>query len=329
MMGSLRWTGIKLGIFTIVTVFITIWLAAIIGNLRLFSSPYTLTAEFNDASGLLKGDVVKTAGVTVGRVADIRISNGIAVVDISIDEGVEIPAGMGAAIRFRNLVGQRMVVLTGEGSATDTMDDGDRITLDDTLPAFDLTALFNGLRPLIRSTDPADINIVTREVTKAFKGRGSQVASLLENLTVISQVISDKDQALAELLGGFNDLTADLAGRDAQLTTTLSSMDELLTALAADADQLDAALVTLDDAAARLARLVNRNDDLIDEEIGDLALLLDAVNDKRTDLRKALRALPDMLLAVERANTYGQWANIHLIHACKDDLGTCGTRGTP
>ncbi|MEA2452459.1 MAG: phospholipid/cholesterol/gamma-HCH transport system substrate-binding protein [Actinomycetota bacterium] len=328
-MTSIRWTGVKLGIFTVVTIIVTIWLAAVIGNLRLFSSPYSVSAEFTDASGLLKGDVVKVAGVTVGRVSDIHISNGIAIVDMSVDENVDLPAGLGAAIRFRNLVGQRMVVLTGEGSATDSVESGYLIPLDQTQPAFDLTALFNGLRPLIRSTNPTDINIVTREVTKAFEGRGQKVKSLLDNLALVGEMLAGKDQALNELLNGFSTVTADLASRDAQLSNTLSSMDELLTALADDKDELDAALVVLDDAATRLARIVDRNDSLITAEVDDLSTILDAVNDKRQDLRRVIRALPKMLVAVERAGSYGQWANIHLIQACKDDLGTCGRQGTP
>lgn len=328
-MTNIRWIAIKLGVFTVVTIVITVWLAAIIGNLRLFSSPYELSAQFSDASGLLKGDVVKAAGVTVGRVADIRVEDGVAIVDMSVDEGVDLPAGLGAAIRFRNLVGQRMVVLIGEGSATDSMPGGYTIPLADTQGAFDLTALFNGLRPLIRSTDPGDINIVTREVTKAFQGRGAQVEGLLANLATVGEMIAGKDHQLAELLDGFGAVTSDLASRDGQLSNTLASMADLLSALAEDKDELDQALRVLDDAATRLARIVATNDSLIDAEIEDLAVILDAVDDKRADLRRIIRALPKMLTAVERAGSYGQWSNIHLIDACKDDLGTCGTRGSP
>ena len=42
--------------------------------------PYTVTAEFSDATGVLRGDAVKAAGVTVGRVADFHLRDGIAVV---------------------------------------------------------------------------------------------------------------------------------------------------------------------------------------------------------------------------------------------------------
>jgi len=324
--GNFRWIALKLTIFTIVTIVITIWLAAIIGNLRLFSSPYVVTAEFSDASGLLEGDVVKAAGVTVGRVADIRIADGIAEVDLSIDEGVELPSGMGAEIRFRNLIGQRMVTLVGEGSATETMSSQDRIALDQTRGAFDLTALFNGLRPLIRSTDPQDVNIVTREVAAALQGREREFEGFLENVTAISRTLASKDVELARLLDGFGTVTDDLAGRDRQLNTTLAAMAEFVSDLAADRESLDQALVTLSDAATRLRGVVDRNDVRIAGSIEDLETLLDAVDDEKQNLRAAVRALPDFLIATERATTYGQWSNIHLIHVCKDELGDCGRR---
>lgn len=326
MTGNFRWIALKLTIFTIVTIVITIWLAAIIGNLRLFSSPYVVTAEFSDASGLLEGDVVKAAGVTVGRVADIRIADGIAEVDLSIDEGVELPSGMGAEIRFRNLIGQRMVTLVGEGSATETMSSQDRIALDQTRGAFDLTALFNGLRPLIRSTDPQDVNIVTREVAAALQGREREFEGFLENVTAISRTLASKDVELARLLDGFGTVTDDLAGRDRQLNTTLAAMAEFVSDLAADRESLDQALVTLSDAATRLRGVVDRNDVRIAGSIEDLETLLDAVDDEKQNLRAAVRALPDFLIATERATTYGQWSNIHLIHVCKDELGDCGRR---
>lgn len=321
-----KWIAVKLGIFTVVTIIVTVWLAAVIGNLRLGSSPYVVTAEFSDASGVLKGDAVKTAGVTIGRVQDIRVEDGIAKVDLSIDENVELPSGMSVAIRFRNLVGQRMVSFFGEGDATASMSPGEVIPLDRTKPAFDLSALFNGLRPLIRSTAPGDINIVSREVLAALQGRSADLEGFLANVAEVSEMLASKDEQLSELLTGFDTVTADLAGRDEQLSTTLGSMNRFLTALSNDSESLDSALVTLDDASTRLRRIVARNDDRIAGSIDDLAVLLDAVDDKRGDLRAALRALPDMLIAVERSASYGQWSNIHLITVCKDDFGTCGRR---
>ncbi|HEX2196829.1 MAG TPA: MCE family protein [Actinomycetota bacterium] len=326
---SFRWIAVKLLVFTIVTIVVTTYLASIIGNFRLFAQPYEITAELTDASGLLRGDVVKAAGVTVGRVEEIGIRDGIAVVTMSIDEGTELPDGLEARVRFRNLVGQRMITLDAPPPATGRTQAGDVIPIERTEPAFDLSALFNGLRPLIRSTDPEDINTVTRALTRALSGRAEEVEGFLANVGDISTSLASKDRELAVMLDALNEVTSDLNGRDAQLQATLADLDEFLGDLHASRHELSAALVTLDDAATRLGRVVARNDADIEAEIDDLAVLLDAVDDKRADLRGALRALPEMLVAVERVNSYGQWANIHLVHVCKDDTGECGRRWMP
>ena len=53
--------------------------------------------------------VVKAAGVTVGRVEQITINDGIAEVTMTIEEENVLPDNLGAEIRYRNLVGQRMI----------------------------------------------------------------------------------------------------------------------------------------------------------------------------------------------------------------------------
>lgn len=329
MIASIRWTAVKLGIFTIVTIIVTTWLASIIGNFRFFASPYEISAEFTDATGVLNGDVVKAAGVTVGKVTSIEIDHGVAVVSMAIDEDVELPAGLGAEIRFRNLIGQRMVTLVGgDEVGSGLLEPGSVITLDRTEPAFDLTALFNGLRPLIRSSSPEDINLVSRELVKALKGRTGEVEGLLGNVAEITEMLGSKDREIEAMLDNLGVVTADLAGRDQQLQTTLGALNSFLGDVSASREDLAVALQTLDDAATRFNRIIERNDSDIRIEIRDLRTIFDAVDDRRSELRKAVRALPEFLEGIERTNNYGQWSNIHLIHVCKDDHGTCGRRWT-
>ena len=326
MMKSFRWTAVKLGLFTVVTAIVTVWLASIIGNFSPFTSSYEIEAEFSDATGLLVGDVVKAAGVDVGRVSDIRLDDGLAIVTIELDEGTEIPADVTAHIRFRNLIGQRMITFVQEGETSELLEAGDKILVADTDPAFDLTVLFNGLRPLIRSTSPRDINIVSTAVTRALEGRTRDVAAFLDHVAVISNTLASKDQQLDSLLKNVNVVAEDLAGRDAQLRATLADINDFFGDLEETRHELDEALVTLDDAAVRLRRLVKNNDENIRVELRDLATIVDAVDDKREDLRAAVRALPEMLVAVERVNSYGEWGMLHVVNVCKDDNGGCGGR---
>ena len=331
MIGSIRWTAIKLGIFTVVTIVVTTWLASIIGNFQLFEEPYEVTAEFTDVTGLLQGDVVKAAGVTVGRVESISVEDGVARVTMSLQEDVQIPSGVRAQIRFRNLIGQRLVSLaeTSDAPSPDMLEPGDVIPLERTDPAFDLSLLFNGLRPLIRSTDPADINIVAKALVEGLEGREEEAAGFLSNVADLSTTIASKDRELASLLTNLNEVTGDLAGRGEQLNVTLADLNTFFGAVQESEDDLSQALVSLDSAATSFDRIIEKNDSAIEAELEDLQVLLDAVADKRGDLKVAIRSLPEFLQAVQRVNSYGQWGNAHLVDVCKDDLGTCGSRWVP
>jgi phospholipid/cholesterol/gamma-HCH transport system substrate-binding protein len=321
----------RLAVFTIVTIIVTVWLAAVIGNARLFSSPYAINAEFKDATGLLPGDVVKAAGVTIGRVQDIQIEDGLALVTMNLDEGTEIPTSVHAEIRFRNLIGQRMINLVEdeEIATAGTLGEGDVLPLERNLSAFDLTVLFEGLRPLIRSTNPEDINIVSRAVVEALDGREKNVAGVLRNIALLSDTLADSDQEISSLLTNVNAVTSNLASKDQQLQRTLGNIHDFFGDLADTRSELAAAIEELDGASRRLNRILDESGDDIHADLEALSVILDAVDDKRADLRGALRALPEMLIATERANSYGEWSNLHVIHVCRDDFGTCGARGTP
>ena len=329
-MGSIRGTAAKLALFTAFTFAITFWLASVIGNYQPFSSPYEIRAQFQDVTGLLVGDVVKASGVTVGRVNDIAIKDGLAIVTIGVDEDVELPEKVEAEIRFRNLVGQRMIAMVPpEDTETKLLQPDAVIPLDRTEPAFDLTELFNGLRPLIRSTEPRDINIVARTLTKTLRGRNAEIQSLLTNLADVADTVSSEDQALSQLLDGLNTVSEDLSSRDRQLRVTLTSINEFFGKVLANRKALRTALVSLDEAAVRLDRIIRNNKGNIQVELKSLAQILEVVDAKRNDLRSAVRNLPGFLVATERGTGYGQWAQVHLINVCKDDTGTCGGRAQP
>ena len=106
-------------IFIVVTTLATALLAITIGNVS-FGSTKAYKAVFTDATGVVKGDDVRIAGVKVGSVKGVEI--------VDRDPGAgrrstspttpRSPSSTYATIRYRNLVGQRYIALTeGTGGA--------------------------------------------------------------------------------------------------------------------------------------------------------------------------------------------------------------------
>ena len=83
-----------------------------IGNIS-FGATTEYSAVFIDATGVVKGDDVRIAGVKVGTVKDIEIvDRDPRPGDFTVDAARALTGATHAAIRYRNLVGQRYIALT-------------------------------------------------------------------------------------------------------------------------------------------------------------------------------------------------------------------------
>ncbi len=162
----------KLVIFIVVTTVATSLLVVTIGNVS-FAGSKEYHAEFVDATGVVKGDDVRIAGVKVGVVKDVEISDRTrALVTFTVDDGTAMTGATNAAIRYRNLVGQRYISLTQEIGDAQQLDEGATIPVTQTSPALDLTVLFNGFKPLFQALSPADLNKLSYEVDPGVPGGG-------------------------------------------------------------------------------------------------------------------------------------------------------------
>src|SRR5690606_35240337 len=145
-------------------------LVMVIGNLG--SGPSrTYRADFVDATGVVKGDDVRVAGVKVGTVKDVEIIDRTrARVTFTVEEKARVSRATQVTIKYRNLVGQRYLSLTERGESADRQPSNEVIGTERTSPALDLTVLFNGFKPLFQALSPQDLNQLSYEIIQVFQG---------------------------------------------------------------------------------------------------------------------------------------------------------------
>ena len=80
---------------------------------------YSLVARFASVGDLKRGAAVKIAGVNVGRVGAIKLTQLQAETRLEIDRGVAVPADSIASIRTSGLLGEAYVALLPGGSEKD------------------------------------------------------------------------------------------------------------------------------------------------------------------------------------------------------------------
>ena len=112
-------TAVKFAAFAAVMLMILLALVVVFGQMR-FGPTNVYTARFTSASGLHPGEVVRIAGVDVGRVKDVKVVDGrSADVRFSVDSSVPLTKATRALIRYQNLIGDRFLELKeGEGAVT-------------------------------------------------------------------------------------------------------------------------------------------------------------------------------------------------------------------
>jgi len=315
----MRSVAVKLSVFTIFTIIVTFLLASIIGKLSPFSDSYEIEAVFTDATGVLNGDPVKIAGVEVGKVSSYEVVGGEAIVTMELKKDVVLPKNVGAEIKFRNLLGQRVVNLTEPGSpSSEELGEDGQIPVQNTHPALDLSVVFNNLRPLIQSTNPEDINTVSRAVLAIFKGNEGDLEGVLGNVGELTTELADGDQRLAKLVENLDDVTTILNNESSSVRKGLEQFSEFISALAEVTPELERTVDRLDTTSDKFGNIVRRNRTDLDQELTDLATLLSVVEENLGPLDRIAKQLKEVLLATARTQSYGKWWNLYIVNLCPE-----------
>ena len=131
---------VKLLVFMLVTTLATGVLVVAIGNLD-FGTTREYKAEFTDATGVVKGDDIRIAGVKVGTVKKVEIADRTrSLFTFSVQDTTALSRATRADIRYRNLVGQRYISLSSDIGDSQELAEGSTIPVAQTSPALDLTA---------------------------------------------------------------------------------------------------------------------------------------------------------------------------------------------
>jgi phospholipid/cholesterol/gamma-HCH transport system substrate-binding protein len=212
-------------------------------------SGYSLNADFQNASGLVKGDNVLIGPAAVGTISSISLTaNGEARVGLSLRGGVgRLHQGTVARIFEDSLSGiaSRYVELEPGPSQAPQIDDGGVITSTHTYSEVNIDELFDTFDPLTR----AGLSGFIRGEAASLKGRGREANQALKylapGLQSTSQLTAEltRDQPTFDQLvvQGANALSA-LASRSEQLSQLIANTSTATGAIASQSQSLQQAL---------------------------------------------------------------------------------------
>lgn len=301
--------GLKLALFALVTSLCVAVLAVTISGAQ-FTASSVYRALFTDASGLREGDDVRIAGVRVGRVEEISLAGAQAEVAFSVEERTHLPRGVIAAIRWRNLVGDRYLTLSTGSGGPGTLPPGERIT--QTRPALDVTALFNGFRPLLKAIRPADVNKLSWQIVQVLQGEGGTIESLLGHIGSLTGTLADRDAVIGRVVDNLNTVLGEIAGRGEEYGALIDDLHSLVGGLSGDRKAIAAALTTLDQLTGVTQNLIGKARPDLKADLATTESLFAGLNAERTRIDSAIKDVPLRLNQLTRAVSYGSWFNFYI-----------------
>jgi phospholipid/cholesterol/gamma-HCH transport system substrate-binding protein len=323
---DLRQAIVGFVIFVMVCVLGTMALLAIFAQYRV-QQEVVYKAEFTDVSGLAEGDFVRIAGVEVGKVQKISITqNAVALVEFSADPTVVLSEGTKAAVRWANPIGGRYLALLEGVGGIKQLKEGATIPVERTEPALDLDTLLGGFRPLFRALDPEQVNALSGQLIQAFQGEGATIGSFLNAAAAVTNTLADRDELIGQVIGNLNTVLGTLSGQSDQVAKAVDSVSTLMKALAARKSDISTAVGYTNASAATIADLlVQARPPFADtvQQTNRSAAIVVADHDYFDNL---LNTLPDAYRSLSRLGVYGDFFSYYL---CDLILKVNGKGGEP
>ncbi|AEF39619.1 MlaD family protein [Hoyosella subflava] len=192
---------------------------------------HAYTAVFTDANGLRPGDDVRMYGVQVGKVREIRLEGYHASVGFTLQQDRLLYDTSNLAIRYQNLTGQRYIDIQQPSKPGTQTSPGTSIPPTRTTPSFDITALFNGLEPVLAEFSPNAFNHFAENLLAVIEGNDSGIGPALEAIETLSAYAVDRQTVISVLVSNLKHISDQIDGRSPQLLVLIDGIRDVFITL--------------------------------------------------------------------------------------------------
>ena len=193
----------RLGIFFALALIVAVLVLEMVGAADFFKGGYHITASFRTAQELKKGDLVKMAGVEIGRVEDVELDNSRAKVAMKIQRKFPIRTDAKATIKFTGLMGQNFVSIDGGTAAAPAIQSGSIETIEQP----DLSALMaklegvaGGIESLTKSFSSDNFSTLLGPLTDFVKNNSAPLTAVIGNVKTVSDNIAQGRGTVGKLV---------------------------------------------------------------------------------------------------------------------------------
>ncbi|MGX7696743.1 MCE family protein [Gordonia polyisoprenivorans] len=283
----------QIGLIGIVVTAMVVVVALQMDKLPLISPISTYTAYFDDAGGLVTGDIVTVAGVDVGTVEGIRLASTDAgtkaAVSFRMNDTVSMGTDTQAAIKTETVLGRRNLTILPHG--TGRIEPGGEIPNRNTVAPYSLTDALDNATDTLSQTNTAELNKALDTLSVTFSATPDQVQGAVDGVAKLSKAVADRDNALRELLAKASGVTQVIGDRSKQLNQLLLDANMLLGELQFRRAAIAQLISGTRDVAAQISGFINDNNAQLTPVLDKFNKVLDILNDNENNLKETVDRL--------------------------------------
>ncbi|WP_141013490.1 MCE family protein [Nocardioides sambongensis] len=295
---------LRLGVITLVVMAL---ISAATFNLSKFPGfkGTTYYAEFSDASGIHKGNVVQVGGIRVGRVTDVRLQDSTVVVAFEIDGDVEFGEQSSASIDVYNLLGEKYLRLVPAGDGQ--LAGGETIPVDRTESAYDIVGAFGDLTTTTERIDTDQLVQALDIVSDTVDEAAPEIQSSFEGIARLSRTVSTRDEQLQTLLDSSAEVSKVLSARSEDIVGLMKNSDLVFQELTKRRRAVHDLLVNARTMAQELNGVATDNAEQIGPALEQVDTLTTMLVDKKKQLKATLNALGPYVEILSNILGTGPW----------------------
>lgn len=220
---------------------------------------YEVTIEMPNVTTITRNSPVRVNDVNVGSITGMRVEDYTAIVTVSLNEDVRLPANAHAKIGQTSLLGSQHLEIfpPPDGEPEGSLSDGDVIplaragvypTTEQTLSALSVVLTNGGL---------AQFETISRELNTALDGRQFEAKEVISQLETTVSGLDDQRADIIAAMDGLDRLSRQINDQNDTLAKALGQMPEALSLINDQKQELTTALVSLGDFGNKANQLID------------------------------------------------------------------------
>jgi phospholipid/cholesterol/gamma-HCH transport system substrate-binding protein len=296
---------LRLGAITLVVMALVMAAAFNLGKFPGFRGT-TYRAEFKDASGLHKGNMVQVGGIRVGRVQDVALKNSnTVVVTFDVDNGVEFGKDSSASVEVLSLLGEKYLEVQPAGPGQLASDDV--IPVDRTRSAYDIVGVFTDLTTTTERIDTDQLAQALGVVADTTDQAAPEIEQSFRGIARLSQSVASRDQQIQALLKSSQSVSKVLAARGEDLVSLMKNSDLVFQEVQRRKEAVHLLLVNARSLARELRGVAADNQAQMAPALKQVDDLLSLLNSKDKQLKATLGALGPYVDILSNIIGTGPW----------------------